>query len=189
MAWKERDFEEKLHGHVDWIYKVEFPSIADVERIERDATGDRLLMDKCLGIDTLLHFDNGSVVTVQEKCRRHKWLRHDELTFEYYNDPARSIKGEWFHNVAQLLFYGYANQVGNGIKKYYILKMFPLRMFLNDGGKEHLRMLQNWPPAKSNFYTIPFNSIPLHCFWSRGEPRGHVTFHDEEDLPLLHEFW
>lgn len=124
-------------------------------------------MDKELAIDTFLYFADGSVLTLLEKTRKNHFLKYNDFTFEYYNDPAIKDEGEWFKLAAQLYFYGFANKAETGYEKYYLINIPELRLYLkNDIGIEKLtekHLRHNKPPAKANFFAIPFSIIPDKC--------------------------
>ena len=171
MAWAEKAFEEKMTPYIDRIYKGIFKNLYAIHRSDRETEQDTriLFMDRELAIDTFLYFNDGTVLTFQEKTRRKKMLERfgADFTFEYFNDPRKSEQGEWFKLAAQLYFYGYANEGMTGYDCFWIIDIAKLRLFLkNNIGIELLErkyLRQNYPPAKANFFAIPFSEIGGDC--------------------------
>lgn len=176
-AWREKDFEECMTAHIDRAYRDIFGNrLIEIYRNSRDSEENNRLMfmDVELAIDTHLTFDNGSVLTFQEKSRRFEYLKYRDFTFEYMNDPKTGEQGEWFKLASQLYFYGYANQFKTGYAAYWIINVAKLRTALlkrytlAQMEKEFLR--SNRPPAKANFFAIPlsliesFDGVVLHKF-------------------------
>jgi len=165
MAWSEKNFEESMTPHIDDIYKTIFSKLTNIVRSSRENTKDAkiLMMDKDLAIDTFLYFTDGTMLTLQEKTRKNYYLKYNDFTFEYYNDPDIKDEGEWFKLAAQMYFYGFANQRENGYSKFYLVDVPKLRLFLkNKIGIERLErqyLQHNKPPAKANFFAIPFDMI------------------------------
>jgi len=131
-----------------------------------------------MAIDTVLTFNDGTVITLQEKSRRNFYYdRYGEIfTFEYYNDPRVKEEGEWFKLAAQLYFYGFVNAGENGYYKFWLLDVAKLRLCLTRRvgiaqlEREYLRY--NKAPAKANFFAIPFEIIGGECIMYVG---GEVT--------------
>jgi len=167
MSWSEKDFEESMTPYIDAVYDDVFGNrLVSIERTDRDKESDSRLMfmDQELAIDTHLTFRNGSILTFQEKSRRYKYYKFGpDFTFEYYNDPRTKEEGEWFKLASQLYFYGFANQNELGYYRYWIIHVARLRTQLMSRYPIHW-MEENWlrqnkPPAKSNFFCIPFSVI------------------------------
>ena len=169
MAWSEKSFEESMTPHIDAIYRGLFSGLTEIRRSDRNTQTDAkiLFMDKELAIDTFLHFKDGTILTLQEKTRRREYAKYNDFTFEYYNDPRTKDEGEWFKLAAQLYFYGYANGELDGYYKFWIVNIPKLRVFLkrNVGIKqlESKYLRSNKPPAKANFFAIPFSIIDNDC--------------------------
>jgi len=164
--WKEKDFEEKMTSHIDNIYKKLFGNrLVNIYRSSRDKEQDSklLFMDMELAIDTHLTFNNGSILTFQEKTLRYSKQKFNQFTFEYYNDPKTKEEGEWFKLAAQLYYFGYANEQETGYNKYWIINVAKLRTALMSKYTIHEMetkfLRHNKPPAKANFFAIPFNVL------------------------------
>ena len=157
--------------HIDTIYHRLFRNLTDIHRSSRDTETDERIsfMDRELAIDTFLYFNDGTILTLQEKTRKKAILERfgADFTFEYYNDPRTKDKGEWFKLAAQMYFYGYANANIDGYEKFWLLNVPKLRLFLkNNIGISTLEskyLRQNVPPAKANFFAVPFRIISSDC--------------------------
>jgi len=176
--WNDKGFEERMAPYIDKIYYRLFTNHVVIHRSNRTENDDHetQFMDRELAIDTFLHLADGTVLTFQEKTRRNRILEKygADFTFEYYNDPETGDQGEWFKLAAQLYFYGYATEEENGYSKCWILNVPELRLFLKKRigidqlEKNYLR--RNSPPAKANFFAIPFTEISENCVlykWER----------------------
>jgi hypothetical protein len=166
MCWKEKNFEEKMSMYIDDIYKKLFKEkLLEIYRSNRNTEIDEkiLFMDINMAIDTTIRMTNGSILTFQEKTRKYKFKNYNDFTFEYYNDPKTKDEGEWFKLAAQLYFYGYANEKEDGYYKYYFLNVTKLRTGLMRKFTilelENNFLKQNKPPAKANFFAIPFQVL------------------------------
>jgi hypothetical protein len=164
-SWSEKTFEEKMTPYIDQIYKQFFGErLKEIKRNNRDNSTEKLMfMDINLAIDTHLTFSNGSILTFQEKTRKNNYLKFNDFTFEYYNDPSTKDEGEWFKLAAQIYFYGYANESETGYERYYILSVPKLRTKLLQNytikEMEEKFLRANRPPAKANFFAIPFSIL------------------------------
>jgi hypothetical protein len=73
----------------------------------------------------------------------------------------------WFKLAAQLYFYGYAKDDLSGYERFWIVNIPKLRIFLKKKiGLEKLEqcyLRRNFPPAKANFFAIPFDIIENDC--------------------------
>lgn len=166
MSWFAKDFEEKMTPFIDNIYKDIFKEkLVSIKRSSRNKENDKklLFMDINLAIDTHLTFNNGSIITFQEKTLRYSKISFNQFTFEYYNDPKIKDEGEWFKLAAQMYFFGYANKNETGYEKYFILNVAKLRTaLLNNFTIKQLEdnyLRKNPAPAKANFFAIPFSIL------------------------------
>lgn len=169
-TWSDKDFEEKMTIHIDNIYKGIFKDkLVSIFRSEREKNQDKrlLFMDIELSIDTHLTFKNGSILTFQEKSRRNQYMKFNDFTFEYYNDPKKKLEGEWFKLASQLYFYGYSDAQESKYLKYWIINVARLRtgllsMFTIEEMEQKF-MRYNEKHGKASFFGIPFRileSIP-----------------------------
>ena len=168
MSWKEKVFEEKMQPYIDNIYYNCFNNIKKIERSNRETNNNNrtMFLDKELGLDTIITLSNGSILTLQEKTLQYSKKHFQQFTFEYYNDPKTKEVGEWFKLAAQFYFFGYANKEKNGYFQYLILNIPLLSLFLNGKNLEnYLRF--NLPPAKANFYAIPFKKLDKNIIYKQ----------------------
>ena len=155
-----KGFEEKMTPFIAEIYKKLFNDNIIIERSTREEENEKkLFMDINFSIDTIIRFSNGSVLSLQEKSRKNRWLSKNEYTIQLLKDYNIKEKGEWFKLMAQFYFYGFANKEFNGYSKYYILNVGILRLALNCTDITKYQLMENPPPLKSNFYCIPFVTI------------------------------
>jgi len=167
MSWKEKDFEESMQPSIDNIYTNCFSNIDNIKRnIRTNENSKSMFMDIELGIDTIITFKDGSMITLQEKTLRHTKQHFQQFTFEYYNQPKTKDKGEWFKLASQFYFFGYANKTHTGYLQYWIINVANLRLFLN-GKNINKYLRQNPPPAMANFYAIPFDVFDNNIFYKK----------------------
>lgn len=162
MSWADKDFEENIHQYINEIYERNFNNIKSIYRFDRDNKNKTLdILDKDLGIDSIIVFKNGSIISFQEKTRRFENIQYNDFTFEYYNNPLTKEKGEWFKLLAQFYFYGYMNKKENKYLKYFIINISILRLAINTISLKVLteKIKQNNLHGKANFITIPFEWI------------------------------
>ena len=87
MVWNDKLFEEKMRPFVDKIYHKQFKGLVSIKRSDvRDFENKERIavLDQELGIDTVLYCRNGTLITFQEKIRKHKYQSFNDFTFEYY---------------------------------------------------------------------------------------------------------
>lgn len=164
--WYEKELEEKLAKKWDVIYNNCFED-EDllITRINRANLKDGIneVLDKELGIDTLIKLSDGTRLTSQEKILSFEKQRFNQLTFEYRNNQYDNPLGDWHHLASQLYCFGYSNKEETEIEKYWICDTLKLRLFLSkEIGFQTLRdkyLRQNKPPAQSNFFAIPLELI------------------------------
>ena len=81
MAWKEKEFEEKMRPYIDVIYQKTFKNISKILRVNREEKTNSkfMIMDRDLAIDTHLYFRDGTLLTFQEKTRQHIYQKYQDL--------------------------------------------------------------------------------------------------------------
>lgn len=122
--------------------------------------------DKFLGIDVFLNFQNGMSLTLQEKFL---FTRFKTVTVEYYNDPRKKEKGDWFEMRAQLYFVGY-----DRIKAYsfqdWILLNWPAVVMETQKRKIAWQILGNKrDSAKANFKYTKFSGFTDLCIVAQSD--------------------
>lgn len=163
-------FQEKMRPAAFRIYDRLFPGckIAD---LRENGVGVHVL-DKEFGIDSLITFQSGQWISIQEKYRAHKFLKDSGLrvrpncpdfTQEYKNasGTAHECDGEWFKLGAQLYFYGWSNSQATDFEKWAILDIAKYKLIVeNAGGLERLGSLrQNRQHGSASFYCIPIAAL------------------------------
>jgi hypothetical protein len=162
-------FEKKMQSYIDGIYYSLFPSLKEIIRSNRDDFSGGVpskwsILDKDLSIDSILLFKNGTMLTLQEKIRRSKFLRYDDFTFEYYSNRVSKTGGQWFKLCSQLFFYGFSNETENSIDNWYILNIPNLRIYLSSFDVNSLEScIINNPHRNSCFIPFSFKELPMDC--------------------------
>lgn len=157
-------------------YEITIPNVLKINKYDWDEilTNDfrKCFLDKELSIDATIVFENGSIITVQEKSRRYEYLeRFGDFTFEYYANRFKLKTGQWFKLTSQLFFYGFTNKEENRYVRYYLIDSLRLRIFLCDLQQNIIEeKLGENPHRPSNFHFISFESMPEDCI---------VAFYDE----------
>ena len=118
--------------------------------------------DKFLGVDVLLTFKNGMVLTLQEKFLT---TRYDTVTVEYYNDPQTKAPGDWFELKAQLYFVGYWNRTDPdaGFRKWILLSWPQMVLQTQLGNIPWQRRGNSRSNAKADFKYVKFDDVPRCC--------------------------
>lgn len=98
---EDTEFNLKMQPSADEIYRHIWPFCG----IERDLGP----LDKDRGIDVILTSLTGLKISFQEKFRRNKYLRYQQFTIEFKNNPETDELGELFKLAANYYFYAYAN--------------------------------------------------------------------------------
>ena len=141
----------------DKLYFEAFPGLTRIERIERE---EQKVLDIEHAIDVILHFENGMILTGQEKFLSYKYRRFNSLTVEYENDPILHIKGDWFHCAAQWYFCGYINEDETGFEPWVIV-WWPQIVMGTLRGQIHWR--HNWNKedgASASFRYVTMTQLP-----------------------------
>lgn len=99
-----RQQELRMRPVADLIYKSLWGFDTTIQRIEQPAN---FILDKEFAIDVIITFNNGMILTGQEKFLSPQYASFQSLTIEYMNNP--SDKGDWFHLASQFYFCGYAS--------------------------------------------------------------------------------
>lgn len=99
---------------------------SEVLRLEKSGRSPHIL-DKTFHIDVILKQENGTIFTVQEKVRRHKYLKYDQWTLEYYSNVPKKVEGEWFKLCTDLYTYIFLTQDEESIARGYIFWVQPVK--------------------------------------------------------------
>ena len=157
-----KGFEEKMTPFIDKIYKKHFGDNIQIFRSTREnQTDETLFADRYLAIDTFIRFPDGQTINLQEKSRLNRYLKYNDFTIQHYKNAEQKTKGYWFYLMAQLYFFGIANENNDGYEKYYILNVVVLRIALKSLDTESLLKLKrnNEKSTDSAFIPIPFEII------------------------------
>ena len=147
------DFSKRLRPYAWEIYKKYLGAVAYVDL--QDTDGPPSFLDKYFGIDIVLKFKGGGILTIQEKYRRHG-VSKDKFTQKYMNSGKQ--EGEWFHLGAQLYFYGWVREDEKGFQKWIILDIPKYKMLVQDaGGLNKIGRLRH--NGQSSYYSIPLDTL------------------------------
>jgi len=150
----------RLQGDADRIYGLVFPGCT----IDRDVP---LVLDKEFGVDLVLHLVTGSILTVQEKFREHKWIHKLEFTQEVENATGTQYQsdGEWYKLIANLYLYGWESKSAGSLAKWAMLDVLHYKLIIEAaGGLHRLGTLEhNDKYGKASFYAIPIKRLS-GCF-------------------------
>lgn len=175
--WPEKRFEENMQQHIDEIYRSVFTGLCGIERSTQESFDNNELAaiyDRDMAIDTILRFEDGSVLTMQEKSRKDIYRKYQEFTFEYYSNRHVGNEGQWFKIASQLFFYGYANAEENGYTDWWIINLPVLRIYLTKHvGIDELkrRHYKTNSPANSDFFYYKFSAMPSGCILYQSQSR------------------
>ena len=169
MFEEDIDFELRMRGAVEGVFRTYFPDCQVLYTRERD---DLRRFDDHFAIDTILKLRSGQIVTVQQKCRRNRYLRYKDFTQEFMNAEGEIYEtpGEWFHLAAQLYFYGWANPAEDGLAAWALLDVVKYKMLVEQaGGLERVGTLRrNRVHGSASFYAIPMETLRPAFIGSHG---------------------
>lgn len=154
----------------DKLYRYIFKDY--LENITRFPKSDkRHVLDINYHIDVELEFINGIKILGQEKVLRYKFINHDTLTIEFYQNRFTKEKGEFFNLGAHYFLHGYVDgnipeEITRFLKCYFI-KVFDFLEWLKKKSIEELE--KNTRPTKgsrASFYWIRYDDIPREfIYW------------------------
>jgi hypothetical protein len=158
-------FQEKMKPYARNIYKKVFPG-CEIQDLREKGFKVHIL-DKEFGIDSLINFESGQWISIQEKYRKNSALKYCDFTQEYMNAVGTKFenKGEWFKLGAQLYFYGWANELENDFQKWVILDVAKYKLIVekNNGLKNLGNLKNNFYHGNASFYAIPIMKLK-DCF-------------------------
>jgi len=156
----DKEFQKKMDKYIDIEYNKYFGdnNIKQITRLDSidEQTDTIKILDRKLGVDTAIRFNNGQFITIQEKIRRYEYIEYQDFTLEYYSNILEKIKGEYFYLGAHLYFYGYSNQNQNGIYCYRLINILNLKLYLN---KLNKKPIENKKHSNANFIAIKFDEL------------------------------
>lgn len=154
-------FQKQLKPAALQIYQKVFPDC------KLEYLTDEHILDKKFGIDILIHLKSGQWVSMQEKYRKHHYLRYMDFTQEYKNALGTDFEndGEWFHLASQLYFYGWSNKQETDFEKWFIMNTVKYKLLIESlGGIEKAgHLMKNSTHGKAAFYAIKISTIES-CF-------------------------
>ncbi len=163
-SWRFKE-AEKRHSDVNKIYREIFDQLKcplnnEVEIVEckRDDIGG--IYDRLLGIDIVFNFPNGMSSTAQEKIL---FEPYNTVTIEYFNDPDRDIKGDWFTLHTAYYFVGYDRKKTNCLQNWIFLDWNAIQRATNQGRIVWKVRSNRRDGAMANFKYIEVWKIPIDC--------------------------
>jgi hypothetical protein len=191
---EEGKLSKNMESSIDEIYKKVFKFKHSLNRLryinkndvkleklleQFDQKSINFLLDKYLGIDTLITSESGLRLGIQEKSLSYKNYKYRTFTMEYYNNrynkefllkDGRILiskeNGEYFNNVIDLYFTGYANEEQTKFIEWKIIKMCDFKLWLeNDYLKKNKLQVKN-SSGYANFVYWPYDIIPKHCIFA-----------------------
>lgn len=143
------------------IYKAMFPGCR-VEDLRAEGINVHVL-DKEFGIDSLLMFDSGQWVSIQEKYRKPEAMKYMDFTQEYMNGDGTRYEslGEWFKLGAQLYFYGWADSEWSVFERWVVLDIPRYKTLVElRGGLDRIGIKKkNRRHGSASFYAIPIEKL------------------------------
>ena len=158
-----RKFELRMRPVADKLYQQIMPEMLSIERFEKG--DERHIWDRTFAIDCLFHFQE-LTLTCQEKFRKNEHLHYQDLTVEYYNDPVKREKGDWFNMCAQLYFCGYANATESAFDLWVLVDWSRLVMATIKGIVQWETRQNQY--SKANFKYIKMAALPHDCLIRAG---------------------
>lgn len=122
------------------------------------------VLDQYFGIDRVLKFTNGMILTVQEKFRHIEFIKFGDFTLENKSNN-RGAPGELEHLCADLYFYGYGES-DEGFALAYMFKVFEVKTDIIN------QKLIGFPGQNKDHSTASFIGYPWHNF----NP-NHIIYH------------
>lgn len=146
-----------MYSAVDAIYLSLWPGVTIKRHLPEH-------LDRLNGIDVLIKFPNGMILTAQEKALRFEYRACATVTVEFWNDPqTRQKPGDWFHEAAQLYFCGYATQDRRGLNPWILLN-WPNVVLATHAGLICWRMRENSKTrAQANYKYAYMRDFPDFC--------------------------
>jgi len=120
------------------------------------------ILDKALGIDAFVKFENGMIGTIQEKFLSAKYSKYRSLTVAYQNSNTGN-ELSWFKLATQFYFIGYGKNDGSAEFSLWALINWPALLLATNAG--HIIWYQN---QSRTGYTASFrycilDKLPSEC--------------------------
>jgi len=166
-------FQERMKPAALKIYGKIFPGCEVVYLTGAGSEAHEL--DREMGIDARIELPTGQHITLQEKYRRHYFLRFRDFTQEYKNavGTQHECKGEFFKLAAQAYFYGWANESATDFEAWVLFDVLKYKLLVERaGGLDNMgRYMQNDKHGRASFYCIPITRIDSAILESHGIKR------------------
>lgn len=184
-------FQQPLLVKADEIYR-EIWDVAEIHRLDDKRQGDKIypnILDKHLGIDGYIKTENGTVYSFQEKFRKYKWAKKNELTIETANGDGTA--GEWQKLNAEYYFYAYANRSGDGLTKWILLNVIELKNIIDAAGgiRNVGKEFKNVEYGSATFRAIPFPQLKKAIVKSFGIEKQEKSEFSGDNLKRLQEMY
>ncbi|MCY4417518.1 MAG: hypothetical protein OXE87_14590 [Chloroflexi bacterium] len=159
------------------IYQTLFPD-CQVSHLE-GREGQAHVLDAEFAIDAMIRMTQGQCLSVQEKFRRHSFMRRWDFTQEYRNAVGTEYEapGEWYKLWAQLYFYGWANAELNDFGAWFLMDIVKYKLLVEEaGGLAKLGVYhRNQRHGSADFYAIPVAALAPAILESRGVPQRFLA--------------
>jgi len=159
--WR-RQQELRMRPIADNIYRSCWGDNIKIERIERLAD---FVLDKFFGIDVLVTFPTGMIITGQEKFLSPKYATYKSLTVEHMNDPSH--KGDWFNLASQFYFCGYASKAWDSFQLWVIVNWLELALATLQKNIKWFSNNNQHDNARATFRYCRISEIPKECLIKR----------------------
>jgi len=162
---------ERLSPFADKVYKERFGA-RKIKRMKRK-DGKVHILDGKFSIDVILTLNGGVIITGQEKFRSFEAYERygGEATIEFYQNPKKKEKGEFFHLASQFYLWGFSNFEETGFLRYFCLDVLKLMLAISSDRISY-RVYENHIHSKASFIAFRLEDVPADCILFEGGKRG-----------------
>jgi len=155
--------DRRLRPAADRLYREIWGDGIGIVRLGDAAwPADWDVLDKALGIDTIIKFQNGLIGTVQEKFLSHSCAGYRSLTVAYRNQFT-GTELSWFKLATQFFFVGYESGDKEGQFGLWALVNWPALLLATNAGLVAWRTNQSKTGYTASFRYCIIDEIPVHC--------------------------
>lgn len=136
----------------------------DAKKIHRYSAKDKFVLDQEYHIDCIVKTHKGNAITLQEKGLRHKFIKYNTFTMEYYQNRFNKEGGEYFNLCSQMYFHGYLNEYESAFEKWCILDVCKLMQWINTIPYIMNSVRDDKFASNASFFYVDYKSIPDDVF-------------------------